>query len=125
MSEITGFQLNQEIRRLAAESPDFVYRPEDPDTGSCVYVVNGVGSCIVGRALVNLGVDPEWLTEDISITLYPKSRNSERFEKIAGDIPGLVATDDEIQWANAVQESQDLESRWGVAVLDADAQVIV
>lgn len=100
-----------EIRRLAGESPDYVYQRQ-----GCVYVEeddagNLVGSCIVGKALVNLGVEPQALHYEVP------SR-----------IPGAAAllrrpVDDlERRWIDEVQYSQDFGYAWSESVANADAE---
>ncbi|QRY51822.1 hypothetical protein [Mycolicibacterium septicum] len=50
MSKI-GKKIAKEVKRLAAESPDFIYPYED-----CKYIHNGEPSCLYGHALFNLGL---------------------------------------------------------------------
>lgn len=109
-----------EIRRIAAESPDYVYepvvKPNSLGIGTCEYVERSadgklIGSCIVGRALVNLGVPPEVLTftDDFTPTAFGLFEDP--------DHDGRVA---EINWIQRVQGGQDRKMSWGDAVARAD-----
>lgn len=50
------------VRGLLTESPDFTYQPPNED-GNCVYIYEGEGSCVVGQALVALGLPTEEVAE--------------------------------------------------------------
>lgn len=111
--------IQAEMRRLAAEKPHYVYdRPLD-DEGyplGCMYVEvdadsNLIGSCIVGKALVNLGVDPYALsdhehTSALSVLGYADARGYER--------PAVL------DWICSVQYGQDNDTSWRDAVESAD-----
>ncbi|WP_040828969.1 hypothetical protein [Nocardia jiangxiensis] len=108
ISDIDLDDLEDEIRRLAAETPEYVY----PDA-SCVYVKRKLsgglcGSCLFGVALINLGVDPEQLDvgSDTSITALLADHG---FEKTP-----------QIEWFQTVQNLQDDCYPWGRAVKMAD-----
>lgn len=101
-------QLEAEVRRLAAENPNYRY----PHTNGCVYVERGpggglCGSCLFGVALINLGVDPQELDlgDHVAIALL-LDRNG-----FAGP---------QIEWFQAVQNFQDDRRPWGEAVRLAD-----
>lgn len=66
-----GFRVNQELRKLATENPQFSYNPNGH--GSCGYNSDCKGSpglgCIFGRALQALGwSDPDELNSPDSIS---------------------------------------------------------
>lgn len=114
-----------EVRRLAAERPDYVYR----DTHSeCFYVehcendVTGgdfwadpeelFGSCIVGQACLNLGVDK----------LAFKYHNNQPFSYFWHKLfeENSIIDNKDIVWLQKVQFRQDNKDSWGVAVKNAD-----
>lgn len=120
IQDIPLTEIIAEIRRIAAESPDYVYKPVvKPNSLSletCEYVERSadgelVGSCIVGRALVNLGVPPEVLTftSDYTPTAFGLLADPD------GDGEGT-----EIIWIQRVQSGQDEKMSWGDAVARAD-----
>lgn len=60
---ITSEQLLKEVIKLSAEQPEKIYQRGYPLTNICSYVSGGDGEgCIMGQALVRLGVDPELLS---------------------------------------------------------------
>lgn len=113
---ITLPQIVNEIRRLAAETPDFIYKAQ----GACVYVEKMADhsyrkSCIVGHALVNLGVDPA------TLDVPPCSSTHllvERLRIVGPQSPRL-----RIEWIWEVQFCQDLCMSWGRAVEAADGLI--
>ncbi|MFF0498493.1 hypothetical protein ACFYU5_18960 [Nocardia aobensis] len=120
IQDIPLTEIIAEIRRIAAESPDYVYKPVvKPNSlgiGTCEYVERSadgelVGSCIVGRALVNLGVPPEVLTftDDFTPTAFGLLAD------LDFDVRGA-----EIKWIQRVQSGQDQKMSWGDAVARAD-----
>lgn len=104
-----------EIRKIARLNPEIVYSRDifNPGDDPCQYIVDGKGSCIVGRALVNLGIAPERLDEfegmKVSDVLYSL----------------LVDTDhsDQTEWVDRVQFHQDASVPWGIAVEKADRYI--
>lgn len=109
--DIDPAEIQAEIRRIAAENPDHVYLPDV--AGECVYTEmdtddHRVGSCIVGKALINLGVDPVRL-----------SWSEGKFAASVLGEPGAAA-DSIIGWINTVQQYQDDKISWGRAVAKAD-----
>lgn len=59
-----------EARKILRETPDFRYHggdcaqePKGEVLGSCQYIEDGVGSCLFGKALINLGVPAEFIAE--------------------------------------------------------------
>ncbi|MGW1739993.1 hypothetical protein ACWCPQ_14405 [Nocardia sp. NPDC001965] len=111
---ITDQTLVAEVRRLAAENPNFVYQKPE---GSifCVYVEqdsdgNKVGSCILGQAMINLGVPAEKLV------------GSGGFAGLALDLLDMEISEKVRWWAVAVQGKQDKEIPWGRAVEIADEE---
>lgn len=104
-----------EIRKIADLNPETVYSRDIFDQGDdfCRYVVDGQGSCIVGRALVNLGIIPQRLHE---------------FEGLkAQDVLVRIGVDldhsDQTEWVNRVQFHQDANAPWRIAVEKADRYI--
>ena len=104
-----------EIRKIASENPNTVYGRDIFDSGddNCRYIIDGKGSCIVGRALVNLGTIPMRLHE---------------FEGMkARDVLLRLSIDtdhfDQTEWVNRVQFHQDADVPWGIAVEKADRYI--
>ena len=108
-------QVISEIRKIASKSPNTVYGRDIVDSKEdlCRYIIDGKGSCIVGRALVNLGTAPAHL---------------HKFEGMkAGDVLSSLLTDtyhsDQTEWVNRVQFHQDANVPWGIAVEKADRYI--
>jgi hypothetical protein len=110
--------LIKEVRRLAAEKPDYVYPINDADfqeSGAgiaCWYQAPGKTRCIFGQALANLGVTLPYNAEGQRIRLV-----------IAGsDLVTYNPRSDteKIHWCTGVQNAQDRGKTWGQAIADAD-----
>lgn len=105
---ITAKDIENEVREIAAAHPDYIYDDFDEEQ-RCRYINNGKGSCIVGKALVNLGINPEEI-----IRLEGSPANLAVSELVD---PGEEAS---LYWLDYVQSEQDNEIPWGEAVLIAD-----
>lgn len=107
------------VRELAAENPEHVY--VFPSGTACYNVWEDedgelVGSCIVGKALVALGIDPELFIErDVQATSVHNTLRA--FE---ADIDWVYGPDAE--WLQNVQAFQDQQLPWGKAIEEADDQ---
>ena len=113
----TPAQVRWEITRLARKSPDFNYKKDSGVEGlncgvPCLYVFGGSASCIVGQALVNLGVDKEKLLKQEGLPAYTALAN-------------LCEEDDKDaqEWIDLVQGRQDVGLAWEAAVYKADLQM--
>jgi hypothetical protein len=108
MSAFPSDLFEAEIRRLAAERPNHIHKD------ACEYVKDGVGSCLLGQALENIGIDLDPLSGSL---------NGEEIDDVAKwlgwEIDPLV-----LAWAFKVQEHQDSEYPWGKAVAIADGREI-
>lgn len=115
-----GRDLIPEVRRLAAQNPDYVYPQMTDDEGgtACFYLARSAGNtakaaCIFGRALRNLGV---------------LARTLRKYENtgITGALVSLVrsglatGTSAQIAWCQRVQTSQDYGESWSYCVARAD-----
>ncbi|AOZ63608.1 hypothetical protein SEA_WEASELS2_18 [Rhodococcus phage Weasels2] len=106
-------EVEEEVRRLAKARPYFQYMPPGGHLDSCQYLDEQdgqlVGSCIVGQALVNLGVDKEKLLKQEGLPAYTVLAN-------------LCETDDKDaqEWIDYVQGRQDAGQCWEQAVYQAD-----
>lgn len=106
----------QEVVRLGKENPDFVYN-SPLKSGECVYVSGGEGSCIVGQALINLGVDIDILkaSDYALVELGDGDMASSVIDKV------LDVEDDDsdlIYYIDDVQREQDQRTPWGAAIVN-------
>lgn len=127
MSEI-GQKLIDTVRALAANNPDFIY--EAPDDRSCVYVLDGLPSCVVGKALWAHGLIGAGLETagNIRCTGGWGVGSQPANVSAADDLfvwLGLDLDASEVAWLLRVQTSQDNAVRWGRAVELADQAVAV
>lgn len=104
-----------EIRKIAYENPTVKYRT-DIFTGDldqmCRYVVDGHGSCIVGRALINLGITAD------TLSAYEYDAASDVLELL-----GVIKKKSKAsRWIDVVQSCQDDDADWGNAVEEADTR---
>lgn len=89
-----GQALIAEVRRIAAENPDYVYSSDQ-----CVYMHEGQPSCIMGKALFNLGYLPA--AEDVEEQIIGHVLQT------LGKTLGLEVDTYEVIWLSAVQGVQD------------------
>lgn len=123
ISELALEDIQAEIRRLAAEKPDYVYQSPHGPNGACMYTEidsdtdKRVGSCIVGQALINLGVSAEAMkTHEGESALSVISGNGELMWYEAPPV---------MRWISNVQHGQDNGRAWAAAVERADEKVSV
>ncbi|MEU9871085.1 hypothetical protein AB0C87_24860 [Actinomadura sp. NPDC048021] len=105
MTDITFKDIEAEVRKLAAERPDFEY-PE----GSCYYNPSTFPrkpSCLFGQAFINLGEPVPESYENIPITTVMRRL-------------GIRFTEQEGYWAGTVQNQQDGSHPWGKAIALGD-----
>lgn len=103
-----------QVRALAAERPDYVYRPVAPGA-LCSYVTGQDGQgCIVGQALMRLGVPKERLaaSEADEGTAVPAD---ELLQDLL-DLDTAAMATNEVGWIMSVQTGQDSGETWGKAV---------
>ncbi len=106
------------VREIAAEAPAFVYSETDEHDGpTCRYVKNGEGSCIVGKALVALGVPVDFFDRP-SVSGSPLNTVG-IWQSTLRDLLGWQR-DLNNDWLQAVQAQQDVGCAWGIAVEFAD-----
>lgn len=114
LEEITWEELEPEVRRLAAENPDYRYPMMRGNDGpACFYTLlpsgnTGQAVCIFGRALMNLGVPQD-----------------ELFPYEGAPVHSLLChssfdLEDRSSWIQLVQDQQDTRFTWSDAVADAD-----
>lgn len=110
MNKIKSTDLIAQIRKIASENPDYEYRREH---NNCVYVEEVRDgeyepACIVGIALVNLGIEAERLDIDKEF--------SEMYEDFVEEDHDL-----HVDWIQTVQCVQDNQfNSWSKAVHGAD-----
>jgi hypothetical protein len=102
------------VRKRVADNPDTVYQPPSGAGGMCVYVEKRdnelVGSCLIGCALLDLGVPAEKINygssspgvHDVNLEL------------------GLGLSSETLRWAEDAQVSQDQKFSWGESLTLAD-----
>lgn len=111
-----------EVRRLAAENPDFVYSaPEDlnPTSGpTCLYVHRTeagelVGGCLIGQAFINIGLPVDEVAKFDTLTYGG-----------ATEVLGVFNVSKRVRaWAGTAQQCQDLGDCWAEAVARADREI--
>lgn len=109
-----GDRLKQEVIRLAAESPDFIY--ESPDEDQCVYVHEGEPSCLYGQALWNLGLIDASLERRKVLNVFgrPESLNFQMIDDLLKYLE-LEVDEDEAEAFIKSQDAQDNGRPWDVA----------
>lgn len=104
---VTASALAEAVVEVANERPDYVY--EVPNSGICLFQVDGKPSCIVGHALARLGAPAELLetldAEELSI-----DPAFVEVEALKCDV------DREVEFLQRVQLLQDGGTPWGEAV---------
>ncbi|SIL73749.1 Uncharacterised protein [Mycobacteroides abscessus subsp. abscessus] len=115
---LIGENLIRTVRRIAAANPDFVYEaqpdPVFPGGRLCRYVHNGEPSCLIGKALWELGL--------INSVFETNAKNVSAFGQIYKGL-GLALDHWELDWLIEVQRAQDFQTAWGRAVESADVKV--
>lgn len=109
-----------EIRKIADESPDYVYTAFNDDAIDCMYTENMDGSdggCIVGRALQHLDVSKESLKKMDGIAASAVIRDILGITEIEYNISDVKNS---LMWIDFVQSEQDFGRPWGYAVRNAD-----
>lgn len=114
--KLTFVQVEAEVRRLAAEKPDYVYPRSTGLCGdaNCYYTADAPGNstgeiCIFGQAFQNLGVPAGVMAQSEG------SGAASVFDSL-----NIPATAVQWRWASRVQETQDAQAPWSVAVAEAD-----
>lgn len=107
------------VREIAAATPDFVYTLPRPDAHPLYVVREGgalCGSCIFGRALIDLGVDPDRL-----LALQEEMEDA-TVRKLLRKL-GIIARyqDSRLRWCDDVQFWHDHEKPLHTAIARADA----
>lgn len=106
----------KQVRQIAEEVPDYVYcRPAD--VRSCVYKHNGKGSCLIGRALEQLGVLGQ-LNEDSAVNGVGIMSLFSEFGTSSTKANMKAST--QLQWLSHAQQGQDCRSTWGNCIARAD-----
>lgn len=111
-------ELQLEMVKLANEQPDFVYTDQSKGTSSCSYVgavqgAQGGQGCIVGQALMRLGVP-----EDALRTYENDESNNNTADFLLSDWTFLEhqGTGNQISTIHEVQINQDSKLPWRVAI---------
>lgn len=111
---ITIDDVVRRIKELASENPDYVYRPVNYSDCANVHETESglVPGCIVGKALIDLGVPPGWFVENDLV-----ESGSYVVMKTLGVITGRDHLNDHrFRFIDSVQGHQDDAETWGDAV---------
>lgn len=118
---ISKVALKEEVLKLAAEKPDFIYESDPNAVEACAYLVwdkdEARGSCIMGQALMNLGVDP------LELSKYEGADISAVVSALNGGEEPHYHRDPFDFWLSYVQGRQDAGYTWSKAVEFADEMV--
>lgn len=114
--------LVQEVREIAENNPDFVYfedkTPNPYGPGRCYYTKDSRPSCIIGRALFNLGISIETLRSmDVDDNDNLFGTGISNFFR-----PETKLDSDRMHWLSHVQVEQDAEIPWGRCVETGNKQ---
>lgn len=117
--------LVQAVREIAAENPRYVY---GSNFSQCNYQVKFCPACIIGRALVKIGVPVALLvyldtggdSEDTEFTSPWAGDTTVRALAGAGSVLLDYELDPRIEWLNFVQERQDSNIMWQSCINEAD-----
>jgi hypothetical protein len=116
VEDISILELENAVREIAAQEPDFVYTRaviDNVDNTACIYFdTDGCPSCLIGQGLSKLGVTRGDLEE---------LENGANFMAI-GELLGFSHGADSMRWLSDVQFFQDSGYSWGSAVERADAK---
>lgn len=108
--KITTAELWDEVKAVAAETPDYIY-----DSEVCWYARNGAPSCIVGQAMHRLGIPVDMLaTFDLHGPIAP----------VVGHFTELfdVLDDGTLDALKVTQAWQDNHRMWGEAVAEGEKE---
>lgn len=111
--QISSLDIVREVRKLAAEMPDFVYTKENPSADNCSNTRGGCSKypdhkgCIVGQAIRRCGLDIHQSLDEASAyaLILPLEIND-------------VCTAS--RWLRRAQRHQDCGNSWENAVYEAD-----
>lgn len=119
MSNITTQDLIDEVRKISAEMPDFVYMTGD--VAGCSYFGRGIGDptgqcCIMGQVFKNLSIDTSKIDES--------HEGVSTVGELIWDqvIPVTPLNKSQVDWLNLVQSLQDEGISWGEAVSIVDSE---
>ncbi|AWN03860.1 hypothetical protein PBI_PEREGRIN_20 [Rhodococcus phage Peregrin] len=118
---ISKVALKEEVLKLAAEKPDFIYESDPNALEPCAYLAwdkdEARGSCIMGQALMNLGVNP------LELSKYEGADIAAVVEILNGGEEPQYHKDKFDFWFSYVQGRQDNGDTWSTAVEYADDMV--
>lgn len=107
---ITYANVKNELPNIIDEEGDeFVYLPPFGSNGTCRYVHNGTGSCLIGRYLISKGVPIE------NFERHEGQDVSDAIDTGLLEGTGITVEPEAIMAMNAVQYHQDNTEEWGVA----------
>jgi len=117
-------EIVREIRRLAALEPYFVYKvPEGSDR--CRYVNSTSGSCIVGKAILNITPRNHKSHVYETLSYFDTKPVAMSADDAVRDLVNVSEKDEEsLKWIDLVQHCQDNGLPWKLAVQRADEAVL-
>lgn len=113
-------RLVESVMNKEGFGPDYVYQNPDPEQPTrCFNVWNGEGSCIIGRALIEMGVEPEWFKQT-------GMRPAQPFSDVSRDLEiekSIRFTSKAYHFLREIQSCQDTKVPWGQAIRSAKRDV--
>lgn len=107
---ITATELVGAVRDVAARYPERTIGNEP-----CYYIFDDCPVCLLGHALIGLGVEPD------SLLPYNTDTINQVVEALLPEVGRSPAV---VDWLRLVQENQDRGWKWSTAVKDADWSVV-
>lgn len=113
----TGKKVVKRVREIAKENPDFIYTDQGANDSECSYLGRSIDEpdigqgCIVGQALMDLGITREEMVE----AEIEGVRGYEVLEYL-----GIESKFKHNIFLDYVQESQDTGASWSEAIEYAD-----
>lgn len=109
----------REVRKLATENPEKVYDTQAHSGSACLNVHtdnegNFIPGCLIGTALVNLGVSYDSLYQ-VNNSGTEDTLNALQIHRDERDV----------RWLASVQDYQDIQYQWGVAVKLSDTAFLI
>lgn len=117
---VTATQVADKVKEIGTREPDMRYHDlyqeiTQSDDVVCQYVLNAGPGCIVGKALIELGVEIEVLQE--------LDNANHGGGTAAGSIPDTIIERDSFDamaYIQTVQANQDWGDTWGEAINEED-----
>lgn len=102
------------VRAEVASNPDHRYEIPGGPNSRCLYVYDGKGSCVIGRALIRAGLPVE------AVAALDDGVGDAEFTDAPRALPRLGLSERVSDWAGAIQRLQDRGQSDGRALELAD-----